>query len=61
MHGQVNVGDSENEDTVVTEELEESVHGSTNEMEVEAECLQCGCTFVDNVELDWHLEANHLS
>ena len=24
-------------------------------------CSLCGCTFVDDVELDWLIEANHMS
>ena len=27
----------------------------------EVECSLCGCTFVDKVELDWHMKDNHMS
>ena len=27
--------------------------------EDEVECQMCGCMFVDETELDWHLKANH--
>ena len=38
---------------------EEMDGGSANEDQVE--CSLCGCTFVDDVELDWHNKANHMS
>ena len=57
----VRFGHEQVEIEVVTENLEDSVHGSTTEMEDEVGCPQCGCTFVDDVELDWHMKANHMS
>ena len=27
--------------------------------EDEVECQMCGCTFVDETELQWHVRANH--
>ena len=27
----------------------------------QVECSLCGCTFLDDIELDWHMKANHVS
>ena len=45
----------------VTENLEDIVHGTSTQIDDEIEYPQCGCTFVDEVELDWHMQASHMS
>ena len=47
---------------VVVEALDdEEEREGESENEDQFECSLCGCTFVDNVELGWHIEANHMS
>ena len=44
------------------DDMNEVVEASDNEKEEEdqVECSLCGCTFVDDVQLDWHNKANHM-
>ena len=46
------IDDSNQEDLIV------EVHEFTKD-EVEIKCQKCGCTFVDEVELEWHMTTVH--
>ena len=44
-------------------DMKEVVEAFDDEKEEEdqVECSLCGCTFVDDIELEWHMKANHVS
>jgi hypothetical protein len=49
------IDDSQQEDLIVISESIDVLEVTEDEVE----CQTCGCTFVDEVELEWHMTADH--
>ena len=58
-HEKVQKKDTETDSEETMNITNETIADLNAFIEDEVECQMCGCTFVDETELDWHLKANH--